>query len=264
MIAPDSLGSATMKYYPRQIRQGSMRKQTDSISAGLLYVAGVVVLANPAAAMARNAPWVGETFDGRACSEFGYTHGYGPYDYTNSRHRAENLSVVEEYHFTTQVRTLRKGENAVSPLGDLEYTIGAFPNHHQALYSMIRYATEKAYAEESRTAWSRPTRSGRARPPVECYLQRAVAFAPQDHRIRVLFGLFLHRKEAYDQALEAYEKALRIKPDSPEAHYNLGLLLFDMGRYPKAVEHARRAYELDYPLNGLRQRLAAKGYQIDG
>ncbi len=242
-----------------------MRRSTHSIASALLWLAvGAAAATIPGVAMAGNAPWPGETLDGRACSEFGWTHGYGPYDYTNPRHRAEKLPVVEEVHFTRRVRTLRGGENSTSPLNDLEYTIGAFPNHHQALYSMVRYATEEAYAGESRREWDSPARGGRERAPAECYLQRAVAFAPGDHRVRVLLGLFLHRKGMHEQALESYQTALRLEPDSPEAHYNLGLLLFDMGRYRGAVEHARRAYQLDYPLTGLRKQLAAKGYQIDG
>lgn len=206
--------------------------------------------------------WPGETLDGRSCSEFAWNHGYGPYDYTNPRHREEKLPVVENNHFTDRVRALRSGENAQRPLNDLEYTIGAFPNHHQALYSLIRYATEDAYVNERREAWQAAPRGNRARPPTECYLQRAINFAPDDHRTYVLYGLFLHRKDALEPAHTAYETALRLEPDSTETHYNFGLLLLDMGRYNEAVEHARAAYKQGYPLQGLRQRLSEKGYRI--
>jgi tetratricopeptide (TPR) repeat protein len=148
-------------------------------------------------------------------------------------------------------------------LGDLEYTIGAFPNHHQALYSMVRYATEKAYSKESNKAWStQSSRSSHPSPPPECYLQRAIAFAPQDERTRLLYGIFLHRVGAFQKAEVAYERALEIAPESPEIHYNFGLLLFDMEQYRKAANHARKAYEQGYPLQGLRKQLRSEGYKI--
>lgn len=42
---------------------------------------------------------------------------------------------------------------------------------------------------------------------------------------------------------------------SPEINYNLGLLLVDMKDYDGAVERAKRAYELGYPLPGLKNKL---------
>lgn len=42
---------------------------------------------------------------------------------------------------------------------------------------------------------------------------------------------------------------------SPEINYNLGLLLVDLKDYDGAVERAKRAYELGYPLPGLKNKL---------
>lgn len=240
-----------------------MRNSIHTAITAVLYIAAAWTLALPTAVSANDTRWPGETLDGLNCTEFAWDHGYGPFNYTNPRHRNEKLKVVEDNHFTETVRTLRRGENAQSPLNDLEYTIGAFPNHHQALYSMIRYATEEAYSTESRQVWESSTRGGRPRPPPECYLQRAVSFAPDDHRARLLYGLFLHRKGALEQSLAAYREALRLKPDSAETHYNLGLLLLETDNHEEAARHARKAYERGYPLSGLRQRLAEHGYHLD-
>lgn len=46
-------------------------------------------------------------------------------------------------------------------------------------------------------------------------------------------------------------------------HYFLGLVLLDMQQPTAAVEHARKAYELGYPLPGLRDRLAKAGHPLD-
>jgi len=216
------------------------------------------------AAGADAVPWVGETLSGRPCSDFAWHHGYGPYDYTNPLHRAQRLEVVERVHFTERVRRLHGGEHETHPLNDLEYTIGAFPNHHRALYAMVRYATEEAFERQSGMAWASTPRGGRVRPPAECYLQRAAAFAPEDHRVHMLLGLFYHREGLLKAARQAYERALQREPESAETHYNLGLLFVDMKRYEEGRRHARKAYDLGHPLEGLRERLAAAGHPLDG
>lgn len=48
-----------------------------------------------------------------------------------------------------------------------------------------------------------------------------------------------------------------------EIHYQLGLVLVEMKDFPAAQTHARRAYELGYPLPGLRDRLAKVGHPVN-
>ena len=47
-----------------------------------------------------------------------------------------------------------------------------------------------------------------------------------------------------------------------EIAYFLGLVLFDMKDYERAREYASRAYEIGYPLPGLRDKLARAGYAL--
>ena len=69
---------------------------------------------------------------------------YGPFDYTNVTHRAEKLPRVEKAHFDTGVRNLKGHRRKVftwnSLVGDIDYTLRTFPNHHDALYAMVQYA----------------------------------------------------------------------------------------------------------------------------
>jgi tetratricopeptide (TPR) repeat protein len=62
------------------------------------------------------------------------------------------------------------------------------------------------------------------------------------------------------EALEAGIKALDGR--SADLHYVLGLVLVELGDYPGATEHASRAYEMGYPLPGLRDRLARAGHPL--
>lgn len=51
--------------------------------------------------------------------------------------------------------------------------------------------------------------------------------------------------------------------ESREIEYHLGLALLDLGQHEAARSHARRAYELGFPLPALRDRLAAAGFPLD-
>lgn len=50
--------------------------------------------------------------------------------------------------------------------------------------------------------------------------------------------------------------------DSAEIHYFLGLLLVEENKIDEAVLHARRAYELGYPLPGLMAKLERLGKKL--
>jgi len=213
--------------------------------AWLVTIAAVLAFL-PCVALAQ-APWVGNDLAGNPCDGGG--QGYGPFDYTNPTHFNERLPVVERHHFTSKVSSLVEGESG-GLLADIDYTVRAFPNHHRALYSIIRLSGQQR-GRRMLDQW---------RTPPECYLQRAIHFAPEDHRSYILFGIFLHQQERYGRAEEMYQRALELQPGSPETHYNLGLTLLERGSYDQARQHAREAYERGYPLPGLRERLRAAGY----
>jgi tetratricopeptide (TPR) repeat protein len=180
-------------------------------------------------------------------------NAYGPYDYSNASDRANKLPIVEQFHFDAGIEQL-KGHltkaGGVPQLGsDIDYTLRAFPNHHRALWAMVRYNLEKN--ELTRTPM---------RYTVDCYFDRAMRFKPDDPVVHMIYGMFLQKVHRNDEAVARYEEALDMNPDSAEAHYNYGLLLVEMGKFDEAVKHAQRAYELGHPLPGLRNKLEAAGH----
>ena len=179
-------------------------------------------------------------------------NAYGPYDYTNPQHRIEYLPRVEEYHFDVGVESL-KGliglENSQARLGgDIDYTLRAFPNHHRALYTMIRYYLEKV-----------PTGADKLRYTPECWFDRAKRFADTDATVIMLEGLYFHKINDLSRANASYEQALRMAPRSAEINYNAGLFFLEINDVERAVELAELAYQLGYPLPGLRNRLMRMG-----
>ena len=202
-------------------------------------------------------PFVGEALSGRPCSAFERTtQGFGPFDYRQYSKDDHQLKVVEKGHFKPRIKNLKGTMNTPTPAGDLNYVLRAFPNHHQALYSIIRFYTGVAQAE-----WDTDPQNI-TYPPPECYLQRAIAYQPDDVTLQFLYGLYLHRLGHLAKAQEKYEKGLDKAPNYAEGHYNFGLLLVDREKYQKAREQARKAYNLGFPLPGLKQKLEKAGYPL--
>lgn len=196
-----------------------------------------------------SAPWVGEQFSGAFCT--GNRQGYGPYDYTNPAHRGEPLHLVEGAHFMPRVSALVEDRGDSAVIRDIQYTLMAFPNHHRALYAITQYW----FLPESQKA----IKNRHVKPPPECYFQRAINFKPDDGTVRMLYGLYLHKLKKYSSALEQYSASEKLSPDSAQLLYNIGLLYFDMKQYDKSKGYAKKAYALQYPLPGLRNKLKNKG-----
>jgi tetratricopeptide (TPR) repeat protein len=173
-----------------------------------------------------------------------------PIDYTNPADREFVTIWVEPFHFTREVEALVRGKSS-DIVGDLSYTLRQIPNHHRALNSMMRWQLEHKLPADA---------PERLIYPMECYFERALAMGTNDPAIYVLQGIFFHRSKQYQDSLRSYDRALAINPNLAELHYNLGLLLIDMKDYAKAREHAERAYELGYPMPGLRNKLQRLGY----
>jgi tetratricopeptide (TPR) repeat protein len=176
------------------------------------------------------------------------TNAYGPYDYTNPADRRDKYPVVENGHFSSEVYMLKRGVKLDDPLGDLDYTLRAFPNHHLALDAMARLH-RKYHVEHLADG----------RYSLSCWFDRAARFKPTDGMIPLIFGTHLYYTGEYAESEEQLLRAVQLMPASPEANYNLGLLYVRLERYDDAQRYATKAYELGYPLPGLRNALVAAG-----
>lgn len=216
----------------------------------LLICAGSLILATSISANSSklSAPWVGVDFAGVSCQ--GLKQAYGPYDYTKRSKFHKELYLVESAHFNQNVETLQGGAKQKHNLyGDMDYTLRAFPNHHRALNTVIRFRTLYGAANYKTKKLS----------PAECYLQRAVYYAPADASAIMLYGILLHKLGKLDEALKKYKEAEALSQDNSEIQYNLGLLLVEMKRYEEAKLYATKAYKKKFPLKGLKRKLEKAG-----
>lgn len=170
---------------------------------------------------------------------------YGPFDYRTAT--AERVNLVERFHFTSNVETLRNG-NTGSIGGDISYTLRVFPNHVRALMAISnlgrRQKTDKPHGSNF---------------TIPCWFDRAIRFVPDDPNVRLAYGIVLLRDGKKSEALAQMQKAQEFGGDNANLQYNLGLAYFDVGEYDKSYDAAKKAYARGYDLPGLRDKLRKVG-----
>ena len=135
----------------------------------------------------------------------------------------------------------------MSVRGDLDYTLRASPNHHRALYAIVRH--QLRFDEE---IYQRGYTSA------ECYFQRAIVFKPRDIKVYQLYAYYLAKKGKDELVVQQYQKALAIKPKA-HLHYQLGQAYFKTKQYDDAAKHAILAIKQGYKRVDLKKKLQSIG-----
>lgn len=190
----------------------------------------------PLSAVARDKSYCGEL-----------ANAFGPFDYMDRFSHQKDLNIVETYHFTSNVEDLISGQSG-SLGSDLNYTLRAWPNHHRALASLVKYSIREKSTHIRGLKW-----------PIECYFDRAIRMNKEDAQVRSIYSAFLSHRGRNKEALAQLEVAADLEPDNATVLYNLGLLYFKQKNYEKAGHYAEKAYALNYPLPGLRNKLIQVG-----
>lgn len=226
-------------------------------------IVAIIAVLNFYSVNAMGLGWFGNDLQGNPCK--GGDQGFGPFDYFDINDPSDKLWVegrlyeIDKIHYGKGKNYLTIKPTSSSNLrlaaSEFDYTLRAIPNHPYALHSVI----ELEIAARQYTQTTNIPRSSLDLVPPECYLQRALVFRPKQAHIPLLFGLYLHKLGIREQAMKYYQQSLGLQPENAEAHYNTGLLYFDMKDYANSKIHARRAYQLGYPLPGLRKKLVSVG-----
>jgi tetratricopeptide (TPR) repeat protein len=159
-----------------------------------------------------------------------------------------SIADINRNHLDPAVELLNKRDVSRNVISDLSFILNHWPNHYPALQALIRY--KLGGGDEDRD----PYRS------VECYFEIALQFVPNDANVLVLYGIYRYKSGDSDRAELYWKQALQNDPNSADAHYNLGLLYVEESRFRDALEHATKAYDLGYPLPGLKGKLIRAGY----
>ena len=84
-------------------------------------------------------------------------------------------------------------------------------------------------------------------------------YKPEDATVRMVYGMYLHSRKRYQEALVEYKRAEDLGISSAQFDYNYGFLLFEVKQYDTSYERARRAYAAGFPLPGLKKMLEGVG-----
>jgi hypothetical protein len=182
--------------------------------------------------------------ENRSCGTL--KNAYGPFDYRTATREQKDL--VETFHFTPDVESLKRGASGAYPGHDIDYTLRAYPNHARALASMSRLMEREKREKPTGAKYS-----------VQCYFERALQFQPDDGAVRGVYGYHLLRQGDRQGAIREMLMAIEFGGGTSSVHYNLGLAYFDLGDFPSSLHHAKRAYALGFPLPGLRDKLRKLG-----
>lgn len=183
--------------------------------------------------------------------------GFGPFDYRPERDpptagtgdHTTKLRLVESAHFQPVVEMLiSAAKSKALPGGDIDYTLRAFPNHHRALLTVIRYGEKYKSDKPYGLTFT-----------VECYLERAARFANDDPLVRMIYSSFLYKKNRQPEAIAHLEYATKLAADNGFTHYNIGLFYTEMKIYDKALASAHRAIELGFDRTELPELIKAAG-----
>lgn len=91
------------------------------------------------------------------------------------------------------------------------------------------------------------------------YAERAISIDPHDPTAYIVLALQYRAQGDLESAKQVLDKGnAALEEGSAEIHYNLGLILLELGETQDAVSHAERAYDLGYPLMGLKNKLIEK------
>jgi len=175
-------------------------------------------------------------------------------DYRRNDKKTKHLKgLVEGAHFTKGVQTGKYGNTGGLEF-DLDYVLKKFPNHASALIVMAELQQKPKF--ESRR---KKDRADLLWPTTECYFFKAMQLQPNDASVHLVIAIYYHRNKNYKIADRHYQLSKQLIPHNPESHYNHGLLLVELGEYEKALESAKRAMQLGYPLQGLKGKLVKAG-----
>lgn len=160
------------------------------------------------------------------------------HDYYSPSSEVRHAVKTVEYHHWDKVKTALATKRYGTANAELDFILRYSPNHPLALLELSKLAITVGEPHGAIP-----------------YLEHAVKFAPQYDSTYVVYGIHLYRTGQYQEAIRKFRKALTINPQSPEAHYDIGLTYLAIKDYQRAKAHAKEAYNLGYPLSGLKRKL---------
>jgi tetratricopeptide (TPR) repeat protein len=135
---------------------------------------------------------------------------------------------------------------------DIDYTLHAYPNHPRALVTLVRLGEREKTEKPKGSAYT-----------IDCYFRRAIRFASSDLVVRMLYAQYLNKNGKRDAAVLQLNYVEASAADNAMTRYNLGLLLFEVEAFDRALAQAHQAMSLGLNPAELKRLLTEKGLWRD-
>lgn len=160
------------------------------------------------------------------------------YDYYSSNPGAQKgMNTVIKHHWS-QANHAVNILHYKTGMEELDFILRWIPNHPRALLLLSKLTTAFDRALEA-----------------DKYFEEAIKFGPQYVGSYGVYGIHLYKSGRFKESIKKFNSALAINSESSEIHYNIGLTYFEIGDHKNANIHAQKAYKLEYPLPGLKNKL---------
>jgi len=94
---------------------------------------------------------------------------------------------------------------------------------------------------------------------VECWLERALRFAPDDTVARALYARYLGTVDRKPEGIATLDAGLRYTAENPIASYNFGLIYLELGDAERALKQAHSAISSGHTATHLAAELKRTG-----
>ncbi len=89
--------------------------------------------------------------------------------------------------------------------------------------------------------------SGKLNEAIEAF-KRATKLKPDDPQTHYMLGMAYSKSSAYKESFESFKRAIRFWPDWPQAHFRLGVISYVLGRRTESVKAYNNLLRLESPL----------------
>ncbi len=131
---------------------------------------------------------------------------------------------------------------ALTALGICAHRQVSFWNNDFTLFSHALDVTQNNYIAHNNLGVAY-YKLGRYQEAIEAYKQ-AIRIKPDYADAHYNLGVACDKLSRWQDEIEAYKQAIKIKPNYAKAYYNLGISYEDLGRYPDAVEAYKQAIQI--------------------
>jgi tetratricopeptide (TPR) repeat protein len=120
-------------------------------------------------------------------------------------------------------------------------SIVLLPNTNTPFWAKIRLLTVEEYILEGNQNYHK----GEFKKAIEAY-EKAIDIKPDEeayHNMGIAY-IMLNEKVSFEDAIKAYEKAIEINPDYDTAYYNMGIAYAKSDKFKEAIEAFKKVIEI--------------------